>query len=105
MKKFIQYASAGLIAGSAMLMAATPAAASNVNWAVSIGVPAPVVYAAPPVMYSPPPVAYSAPVVYGPPAVMYSPAPVVYVSGGPQYYRQAHYRHGGRYRGHPYYRH
>ena len=93
MKKYLRYVSAGLIASGALLMVAAPAAAGNVSWGVSIGMPAPVVYAAPPVMYS-------APAVYGPPAVYYPPAPVVYVSGGPAYRHGNYYRSGG-----PAYRH
>ena len=57
-----------LLAGAALTAASGAATASDVRFSVSVGVPAPYVYA-PPVVVAPAP-------VYYPPRVVYAPAPV-----------------------------
>ncbi|HXA47717.1 MAG TPA: hypothetical protein VNW52_08805 [Burkholderiaceae bacterium] len=84
MKKSLIAATAGVLAGAALLVCAAPAMAQpRIGFGITVGLPAPVVYAAPmPVAYVEP-----APVVYG------GYGPVVRV-GAPYYYHDWHYYHG-----------
>jgi hypothetical protein len=93
MKRYLTVA-AGLLAGAALMMAATPALA-RVNVDLNIGVPGPV-YVTPAPVYAPPP-----PVYVQPRPVYVQPAPV-YVQPRPVYVerdwreRDWHHRHHGR---------
>jgi hypothetical protein len=86
MKKSFIAATAGVLAGAALLICAAPAMADpHIGFGITVGLPLPVVYAAPtPVAYAEP-----APVVYG----GYGYGPVVRI-GSPYYYRDWHYYHG-----------
>ncbi len=66
-----------LVAGVAIAAASGAAMASDVRFSVSVGVPAPYVYA-PPVVVAPAPVYYPPRVVYAPAPVYYAPPRVVY---------------------------
>jgi hypothetical protein len=93
MKQSLAAATAGILAGTALLLCTAPAMAhGRVGVGISIGLPvvpaivpfAPVAYVAPPPLYGPPAVVYGGYYGYG---------PVVRV-GGP-YARYQHFNRGG----------
>jgi hypothetical protein len=100
MKKALKIASAGLIAGTALMLTTSFAMAHDrggVSWSISVGTP----YPAP--IYSPPPVVYvqPEPVYIQPQPVYVRPRPV-YVERAPlveyrSYYPQPVYVEGARY--------
>jgi hypothetical protein len=87
---------ASLALGGALAVTAGIAAAGNVSFGISVGIPAPVYVAPPPVAYYPRPAYVAPPAVYVAPPVYYAPAPVYY---GPRVvYPRGHYRPHRHYR-------
>jgi len=86
MKKSFAAATAGILAGTALLMCTAPAMAhERIGFGISVGVPivavAPVAYVAPPPVYAPPAVVYGG--FYGPVVRVGGP----YVRGYQHFYR------------------
>ena len=81
-----------LIGGILVVASGTAAAAGNVSFGISLGVP---VYQPAPVYVAPPPVAYypPAPVYYAPPAVYYAPRPFYGPGVVVRYSNWGHRRH------------
>jgi hypothetical protein len=89
---------ASLVLGGALAAGPGIAAAGNVSFGISVGIPAPVYVAPPPVAYYPRPAYVAPPAVYVAPPVYYAPAPVYY--GPPVVYRRWHHHHHHGHHGH-----
>ena len=101
MKQFFQSSPFKWIAAAAIALTAPMAAASDVNWSISVGTPypAPQVYAAPPVVYVQPQPVYVRPrPVYVQPATVVQYGPTYYVEEGRhgkhKRHHWKHHRHG-----------